>query len=64
MRQPTYPRPELPEDLRADSVFVNLDGDYSYLTDGYYLRSAIMNPLIEPADFDDLLDHLRLLCRE
>ena len=36
MRQPTYPRPELPEDLRADSVFVNLDGDYSYLTDGYY----------------------------
>jgi L-2,4-diaminobutyrate decarboxylase len=33
------------------------------LTEGYFLRSAIMNPLIEPGDFDDLLDHLRLLCR-
>jgi len=36
MRQPTYRSPELPTDLRADGVFVNLDGDYSYLTDGYY----------------------------
>jgi len=34
------------------------------LAEGYFLRSAIMNPLIEPSDFDDLLDHLRLLCRE
>jgi L-2,4-diaminobutyrate decarboxylase len=33
------------------------------LADGYYLRSTIMNPLIEPADFDALLDHLRSLCR-
>jgi L-2,4-diaminobutyrate decarboxylase len=33
------------------------------LTEGYFLRSAIMNPLIEPGDFDDLLDHVRLLCR-
>ena len=30
---------------------------------GYFLRSAIMNPLTEPADFDALLDHLRGLCR-
>jgi L-2,4-diaminobutyrate decarboxylase len=30
---------------------------------GYFLRSTIMNPLIEPADFDALLEHLRGLCR-
>jgi L-2,4-diaminobutyrate decarboxylase len=30
---------------------------------GYFLRSTIMNPLIEPSDFDALLDHLRALCR-
>jgi L-2,4-diaminobutyrate decarboxylase len=30
---------------------------------GYYLRSTIMNPLIEPSDFDELLAHLRSLCR-
>lgn len=30
---------------------------------GYFLRSTIMNPLSEPADFDDLLAHLRSLCR-
>jgi L-2,4-diaminobutyrate decarboxylase len=34
------------------------------LADGYYLRSTIMNPLTEPADFDELLAHLRTLCRE
>jgi L-2,4-diaminobutyrate decarboxylase len=34
------------------------------LPDGYFLRSTIMNPLIEPADFTDLLAHLRTLCRE
>ncbi|HEY5922819.1 MAG TPA: aminotransferase class I/II-fold pyridoxal phosphate-dependent enzyme [Kofleriaceae bacterium] len=33
------------------------------LPTGYFLRSTIMNPLIEPADFDDLLAHLRTLCR-
>lgn len=33
------------------------------LDSGYHLRSTIMNPLIEPADFDDLLGHLRELCR-
>ncbi len=32
---PDFPL-ELPDDLRAEGVFVNLDGDYSYLTDGYY----------------------------
>jgi L-2,4-diaminobutyrate decarboxylase len=30
---------------------------------GYFLRSTIMNPLIEPSDFDALLAHLRGLCR-
>lgn len=32
----SFPSPALPEDLRSDAVFVNLDGDYSYLGDGYY----------------------------
>jgi L-2,4-diaminobutyrate decarboxylase len=32
------------------------------LAEGYCLRSAIMNPLIEPSDFDDLIAHLRALC--
>jgi L-2,4-diaminobutyrate decarboxylase len=30
---------------------------------GYFLRSTLMNPLIEPADLDELLEHLRRLCR-
>jgi L-2,4-diaminobutyrate decarboxylase len=34
------------------------------LAGGYFLRSAIMNPLIDPSDFDDLIAHLRDLCRE
>lgn len=33
------------------------------LGDAYWLRSTIMNPLIEEDDFDRLLDHLRALCR-
>jgi glutamate/tyrosine decarboxylase-like PLP-dependent enzyme len=33
------------------------------LPGGYYLRSTIMNPLIQPSDFDELLAHLRELCR-
>jgi hypothetical protein len=36
MNTPQFARVPLPEDLRADRVFVNLEGDYSYLTDGYY----------------------------
>jgi hypothetical protein len=31
-----FPSLPLPADLRAAEVFVNLDGDYSYLGDGYY----------------------------
>ena len=31
--------------------------------DGYYLRSTIMNPLTEESDLDELLEHLRALCR-
>lgn len=30
---------------------------------GYYLRSTLMNPLIEERDLDELLDYLRGLCR-
>ncbi|MGE5182272.1 MAG: pyridoxal phosphate-dependent decarboxylase family protein [Acidobacteriota bacterium] len=33
------------------------------LAEGYFLRSTIMNPLIEEHDFDDLLEYLRQLCR-
>lgn len=36
MRQPRFDAAPLPSDLRADAVFVNLEGDYSYLSDGYY----------------------------
>ena len=34
--QPIFPRTALPDDLRAQGVFVNLEGDYDYLGDGYY----------------------------
>jgi len=33
------------------------------LRSGYHLRSTLMNPLIESRDLDDLIDHLRALCR-
>ena len=33
---PRFPASPLPEDLRSQGVFVNLEGDYTYLTDGYY----------------------------
>lgn len=36
MRQTRFDADPLPSDLRSDNVFVNLDGDYSYLSDGYY----------------------------
>jgi hypothetical protein len=36
MNQPNFPTQSLPEDLRAQGVFVNLEGDYTYLGDGYY----------------------------
>jgi hypothetical protein len=36
MSKPAFPTPPLPEDLRAQGVFVNLEGDYTYLSDGYY----------------------------
>ena len=35
-RAPAFSATTLPEDLRDARVFVNLDGDYEYLTDGYY----------------------------
>jgi len=31
-----FPNRILPDDLRSQGVFVNLEGDYTYLTDGYY----------------------------
>ena len=33
------------------------------LPSGYHLRSTLMNPLTESRDLDELLDHLRALCR-
>lgn len=36
MNQANFPMPVLPDDLRAQGVFVNLEGDYTYLSDGYY----------------------------
>ncbi len=36
MSKPDFRVPPLPDDLRAQNVFVNLDGDYGYLGDGYY----------------------------
>jgi L-2,4-diaminobutyrate decarboxylase len=50
-------RQRVVEDGRFYIVGTQLEG-------GYYLRSTIMNPLTEPADFDELLAHLRTLCRE
>jgi L-2,4-diaminobutyrate decarboxylase len=61
------PGPELDAHNRALRTKCAQDGRWyiagTQLTEGYYLRSAIMNPLIETGDLDDLLDHLRLLCR-
>ena len=36
MTQANFTMPVLPDDLRAQGVFVNLEGDYTYLSDGYY----------------------------
>ena len=36
MNKPNFPALPMPEDLRAQGVFVNLEGDYTYLGDGYY----------------------------
>ncbi|MBV8759460.1 MAG: aminotransferase class V-fold PLP-dependent enzyme [Deltaproteobacteria bacterium] len=44
-------------DGRFYIVGTQLDGSY-------WLRSTVMNPLTEPADFDALLEHLRSLCRK
>lgn len=33
------------------------------LPGGYFLRSTLMNPRIEPGDLAELLEHLRALCR-
>jgi len=49
---PAYTTRPLPADLSADTVFVNLSGDYGYLGDGYYKsmeaehegRMALPNP--------------------
>jgi L-2,4-diaminobutyrate decarboxylase len=45
------------EDGRRYVVGTELGGDY-------WLRSTVMNPLIQPADLDAMLDHLRALARE
>lgn len=36
MTTANFTMPALPDDLRAQGVFVNLEGDYTYLGDGYY----------------------------
>lgn len=36
MNTPTFPLAAMPADLTAEAVFVNLSGDYGYLSDGYY----------------------------
>jgi hypothetical protein len=36
MKPTTFPTAPIPSDLRSDAVFVNLEGDYSYLSNGYY----------------------------
>ncbi len=60
------PAPALDAHNRALRQRVVEDGRFyivgTQLADGYYLRSTIMNPLIEPADLDALLAHLRSLC--
>jgi L-2,4-diaminobutyrate decarboxylase len=50
---------ELRRRLVADGRFYIVG---TQLPAGYFLRSTIMNPLTEPADFAALLDHLRALC--
>jgi L-2,4-diaminobutyrate decarboxylase len=62
------PGPTLDAHNRALRQRVVEDGRFyvvgAQLPGGYFLRSAIMNPLVEPSDFDELLAHLRDLCRE
>jgi hypothetical protein len=36
MNKPRFPILPMPDDLRSQAVFVNLEGDYTYLGDGYY----------------------------
>lgn len=36
MKNPIFTHNPLPDDLRSDRVFVNLEGSYGYLSDGYY----------------------------
>ncbi len=36
LRLAAFPAPPLPDDLREARIMVNLDGDYGYLSDGYY----------------------------
>jgi len=54
-------------DNRALQQRVVEDGRFyivgTMLGDTYYLRATIMNPLTEESDFDQLLEHLRSLCR-
>lgn len=36
MNTPSFATAPLPQDLHEKGLFLNLDGDYSYLSDGYY----------------------------
>jgi L-2,4-diaminobutyrate decarboxylase len=60
------PGPELDSLNQSLRSRVAEDGRFyiagTQLNSGYYLRSAIMNPLISLDDLDQLIDHLRTLC--
>ena len=61
------PGPGLDEHNRALRQRLVEDGTFDVtgvqLPQGYFLRSAMMNPLIEDSDLDELIEQLRGLCR-
>jgi L-2,4-diaminobutyrate decarboxylase len=64
---PSETLPDLDAHNRALRARLVADGRFYVvgvqLPRGYFLRSTLMNPLIETRDLTDLLDHLRGLCR-
>lgn len=64
--QAVAPGPALDAHNQALRMRVVEDGKFyiagTQLESGFYLRSAIMNPLIAEHDLDELIDHLRALC--
>jgi L-2,4-diaminobutyrate decarboxylase len=64
---PSETIPDLDGHNRALRRRVVEDGRFyivgTQLATGYHLRTTLMNPLTESHDLDELLDHLRALCR-